>query len=96
MKTLRLAVVLGSVLGFAVAALACGGEKKAPNSDETTSGRCETNRDCEAPLVCLASECADPRVHRGGTNMVTPDKMKREVEQINEQAEKRREKVLDL
>ena len=86
----RAFVVLCSVI--ALAGFGCGDKKK--ESDEPEA--CTNNKDCERGLVCLDSECADPRVMKGPSNMVTPDKVKREVEAINKKADERNQKALDL
>lgn len=79
-------------------ALACGDKKKpAAEEDEIEEPVCESNSDCEAGMVCLAGECASAKgtdIYTNTKSAVTPDKVKRHMEQVNENAQKRADELL--
>jgi hypothetical protein len=59
---------------------------------------CKENGDCDAPLVCLSGTCTDPRSSAfflDPKSAVTPDKVKRQVEGIQDQHDKKLEKVIE-
>jgi len=79
----------------------CGKKKNAVQSgtaDDEEELACEANSDCEAGWICLDGECANSAsgaVYTDPAHSVTPDKVKREVNKISENAQKRADKILD-
>ena len=56
---------------------------------------CHSNDDCTAPQICLAYECTDPRpgaIYTDPGNAVTPDKVKKDVEEKLNQEQQQRER----
>lgn len=78
---------------------ACGKDKKSsPSSEEADSLVCESNSDCEQGWVCLDGECANTAAGAAYTDpatAVTADKVKNEVEKVQENAQKRNDELLD-
>ena len=74
----------------------CGDKKAEPGAKANEAAACTQNSDCDRGMVCLAGECADPRINKMPSNPVTPDKVKREVEDIHKRADERNQKALDL
>jgi len=76
----------------------CGKKKAAEEEVDDDSLTCETNDDCEAGWVCLAGECANSAsgaIYTDPSHAVTPDKVKNQVDQINEASQKRADEILD-
>ena len=89
------------LLALAAAVPACGKSKKpaeqAEEGDESARV-CESNDDCEAGWVCLDGECANSAsgaIYTDPGNAVTPDKVRGEVERIQQQAQERADKILE-
>ena len=67
---------------------------------ETPKGKitCKSNGDCPSGWVCLGGECADPSskaVFTDPSHRVTGEKMKRQIEQSNDDRDKQIERVKD-
>lgn len=74
----------------------CSDKKKAPAEEQAAS--CEATSDCEAGQICLDGACASTApgaIYTDTDNAVTPDKVKSEVDRINEQTEERNSEILD-
>lgn len=86
---------------LAIMIFACEGEKKAdpqPGKAKVTEP-CTTDGDCVGELVCLAQECTDSSrgaVYGNPRGAVTPDKVKRHVDDIKKKAADRADKSLDI
>lgn len=74
----------------------CSDKKKATEEEQVAS--CEATSDCEAGEVCLDGACASTApgaIYTDTENAVTPDKVKAEVDRINEKAEERANEILE-
>ncbi len=90
MRSLILAVL-------ALSAASCGKDKK-QEPQKTDTATCSSNEDCEAGWLCLDGECADTSagaVYADPSSAVTPDKVRSEVERVQEQRQKRNDELLD-
>jgi len=91
-----------ALLLFAVALPAPGcGKSRTAGGDAAPAGAarraCETDQDCPARWLCLAGACADPSskaVYTDPKNAVTADKVKKHVEQVNDQHDKAMDDVM--
>ena len=88
---------LALAFGASATALGCGKDKKAePTEAEPLT--CESNQDCEAGWVCLDGECASAAsgaIYTDPANAVTPDKVRGEIEKIQENSQKRADEILE-
>ncbi|MCP4447553.1 MAG: hypothetical protein GY811_19765 [Myxococcales bacterium] len=87
------------VVGLCVSISGCGKNKEADNAgeDESSDLTCESNSDCEPGWVCLEEECANAAsgaIYTDTTNAVTPDKVRGQIEKIQEDSNKRADEVL--
>ncbi len=79
--------------------VACSSNKG--NSDEPEESApmsCESTEDCDDNMVCLAGECASTRstdIYTDPANAVTPQKVKAEIEAIQNTQQKRRDELLE-
>ena len=74
----------------------CSSKKEAEEQEQATS--CESSSDCEAGQVCLDGACASAApgaVYTDTDTAVTPDKVKSEVDRLNEKAEQRANEILE-
>jgi hypothetical protein len=88
---------LSVVLAFGMSALGCDKDKKAKESDPELL-LCEANEDCEEGWVCLAGECANAAsgaIYTDPANAVTPDKVRGQIEKIQENSQKRADEILE-
>jgi hypothetical protein len=72
---------------------ACNGKPKATKDPKS----CRSNEECSPGWVCLAYECADPRakaIYTAPSNAVTPDKVRRQLEETQKQREAKTDQVL--
>lgn len=80
-------------------AFGCGKDKQAKASEEDEEVLvCEETADCEDGWVCLDGECANSAsgaIYTDPANAVTPDKVKREIENIQKNAQKRNDEILE-
>ncbi len=93
----RMRTAFGVTLLCLLSLAACGKDKKT-EAQASDVQSCESNDDCEAGWVCLDSECADTSSGAAYTapgSAVTPDKVRNEVQRIQEQAQKRNDELLD-
>ncbi len=78
----------------------CKDKKKEPPPEAAdTAEECEATADCDHGEICLAGKCAgtsQKTIITDPGNAVTPDKVKREIENINKAAGARSDKSLDL
>ena len=84
------------IIAVSVGLLGACSDKKNP-AEEPEIAKCESNEDCEQGEVCLANECASAAsgaIYTDPSKAVTPDKVKRHVDMINEQAQKRADEIL--
>ena len=92
-SALALSLVLCTGLG------ACGKDKKDSNAvDENEATVCESSDDCESGWVCLDGECASAgsgAIYADPASAVTPDKVKNEVDRINEKSQQRADEILE-
>ena len=79
------------VVLIAMATFACS--NKSSSSDQ--SAECETADDCRRGWKCANGNCVKPTYTKPRT-AVTPDKVKRELEQVNKDYEKKVDKALDM
>jgi hypothetical protein len=86
--------VLAGLLSLsALASLPAGCKGKTPPSAPKS---CQKDTDCPDPLICLAGACADPResaIYTNPSQAVTPQKVKQQVEQTNQQIEDKLDKI---
>lgn len=86
-------------LSFGIFALgACGDKKKAAEEETTEVSTCESNADCAQGEVCLAKECASAAsgaIYTDPSNAVTPDKMLKHMDMVNESARKRADDIIN-
>ncbi len=78
-------------------AVGCGKGKKNTKSEEA-SLVCESDDECEAGWVCLDGECANAAsgaIYTDPANSVTPDKVKGQIEKIQENSQKRADEILE-
>lgn len=84
-------------LALGASALGCGKDKKVEPA-EAEPLACESNQDCEAGWVCLDGECASAAsgaIYTDPANAVTPDKVRGEIEKIQENSQKRADEILE-
>lgn len=80
-----------------LAAVACG-DKKKKAEESAEEPACESNSDCESGMICLAGECASMKgtdIYTNTGSAVTPDKVKRHLDQVQKNAQKRMDNALD-
>jgi hypothetical protein len=81
-----------------LAVLLCGSGCPGARSQESAVAKtCVSNQDCDNGWACLAGRCADTRksaVFTHPEQMVTPDKVRQEVEHQQEQHMRRMDKDL--
>lgn len=83
------------LLALLLGAAACPGARSQENAAVAKS--CASNQDCDNGWACLAGQCADTRksaVFTHPEQMVTPDKVRQEVEHQQDQHLRRMEKDL--
>ncbi len=76
-------LVTGALIACLGMASGCRGKPPAEAGPKKARA-CNTSDDCETGWVCLANACADMRskaIYTDTANAVTPDKVKRELEQ---------------
>ena len=86
------------IVGLSTSLSACGKDKKASSGDDAETLVCESNDDCEEGWACLDGACANAAsgaIYTDTANAVTPDKMKGQVEKIQENSQKRADEILD-
>jgi len=85
--------------------LGCSDKKNEKGSDEVgekppavgSEPECKLSSDCPKGWTCLSGECVDPTLRGVSTgNAVTPDKVKKHVEDIGKKADKRGQDAIDL
>jgi len=89
-----------SLLGLAVLLSVCGCKGKKGSSEDAPAPvtRCASDTDCSAGWVCLDGKCADPgtgAIYGDPANAVTPDKVKRELEQTGQEHERDLDRSLE-
>jgi hypothetical protein len=96
--TIRLIVAIVAASSLAGVAAGCRREKKRVVSDTVMAKPCASNGDCEDGWACLAARCYDTRkgaVFTHPEQMVTPDRVRDEVDHQQDQHLRRIEKDLE-
>jgi hypothetical protein len=87
-------------LAFSLTCACSGKKKQAEDSDDdgVEELECEDNSDCEQGWVCLAGECSNAgsgAVYSDTKHAVTPDKVRKHLDQVNDKAQKRTDEMLE-
>jgi hypothetical protein len=95
---IRLIVAIAAASSLAGLTVGCRGEKNHVVSDTVAAKPCASNRDCDDGWACLAARCYDTRksaIFTHPEQMVTPDRVRDEVEHQQNQHLRRIEKDLE-
>ena len=95
MKSSLWLVVLVSALATMSLASGCDDKKATtPKQEASDAQACTHDSDCPTDWVCLRELCSPENTAR--SNSVTAEKVRKKVEDIGEEADKRGQKALDL
>ena len=89
---MRTSMLLVLAMLFAVG---CGDDKKKAAPQPTS---CTSNEDCLRDWLCMDEACVDPdskAIYTDPQNAVTPEKVKRELQRIGDERQKKHDQLLD-